>query len=340
MGGALRLRTVLTEGIFAYWGATELAARCSTLRTACTACDERKAGMDIADEAIARLATARSFGYHGGAASATEPVALAAIALIAAGREQSAAPLLHWLLERQSADGSLGVDETNAAPCWPTCWAVIAWRQAQASKLADAKFDAAMNSGLEWLVGVEGELIEHNDTTGHDTEIPGWPWVQGTHAWLEPTAIALLALKHTGHDTHVRAVDAVHLLHDRMLPNGGCNYGNTIVFGQALRPHVQPTGLALMALKGDRDTTDRTRKSIDFLLNELPATTATASLCYGLLGLAAHDALPPQADQWLAAAMQRTLARDAAPYKLALLALAQQGTASSLIPTAIREVLP
>ncbi|MEX2111630.1 MAG: hypothetical protein WD845_00505 [Pirellulales bacterium] len=296
--------------------------------------------MDFADEGIARLAAAKSIGYHFGAQDAAEPVALSAIALVVSGREFSAAPLLQWLLERQSTDGSLGIDAADATPGWPTAWAIIAWHKAQASKLADAKFDAAIARGLEWLIGVEGELIQRNDTTGHDTEIPGWPWVRGTHAWLEPTALALLALKHTGHAAHVRALDAVHLLYDRMLPGGGCNYGNTIIFGQELRAHVQPTGLALLALAGERDTTDRTSKSIDYLLGELSARTATASLCYGLLGLAAHGAFPAQAEQWLSAATERTLSRDPAPYKLALLALARQGAVSSLIPTAFDEVLP
>ena len=81
--------------------------------------------------------------------------------------------------------------------------------------------------------------------------------LEENRAWLEPTAMALLALKHTGHDAHVRAREAVDLLHDRLLPNGGSNYGNTFVFGQELRPHVQPTGLALLALTGERHPDDR-----------------------------------------------------------------------------------
>jgi hypothetical protein len=296
--------------------------------------------MDIADEVIARLSSAQTFGYHHGAENAAEPVALAAIALIGADRQAAAKPLLGWLLARQSSDGSLGVDEADATPCWPTAWAIIAWRQAQLHGMSEAPYDEAVQSALEWLVGTEGELIQRDGTAGHDTTIAGWPWVRGTHAWLEPTAMALLALKHTGHDTHVRALDAVHLLHDRMLPHGGANYGNTIVFGQELRAHVQPTGLTLLALKGERDTTDRTQKSIDYLLGELSSRTPTASMCYALLGLAAQSATPAQSDAWLWAAGKRTLSRDPAPYKLALLALAGQGAASPIVPAATEEVLP
>ncbi len=296
--------------------------------------------MEFAVELIARLASAKSFGYHDASPSAVEPVALSAIALLGSGPAKSALALLRWLCERQNADGSLGVDPSEAAPCWPTAWAIIAWRQSQTTESNAAEFAAAKDKALEWLVTAKGELIERTGTTGHDTTILGWPWVHGTHAWLEPTAMALLALKHTGHDAHVRAREAVDLLHDRLLPAGGSNYGNTIVFGQELRPHVQPTGLALLALAGERRPDDRTAKSIDYLRAELSARTPTASLCYGLLGLAAQNAFPPEAESWLAAAAERTLARDPAPYTLALLILASQGADSPLIPATSTEVTP
>jgi len=50
---------------------------------------------------------------------------------------------------------------------------------------------------------------------------------------------------------HPRADEAVQLMLDRILPGGGCNYGNTIVLDQLLRPHIQPTGIVLLALAGD-----------------------------------------------------------------------------------------
>jgi hypothetical protein len=141
----------------------------------------------------------------------------------------------------------------------------------------------------------------------------------------------LLALKHTAYARHRRAREAVLLLVNRLLESGGCNYGNTIVFGQALRPHVQPSGIALVALAAEDDPTGRIARTVDYLRDELSERTATASLCYGLLGLAARGAFPKQADHWLQAAAGRTLARDPAPYKLALLALATLGAECPLI---------
>ena len=124
------------------------------------------------------------------------------------------------------------------------------------------------------------------------------------------------------------------MLQDRLLPNGGCNYGNTVVFGQTLRAHVQPTGMCLLALAGQSDSAPRVARSIDYLQRELTARTATASLCYGLLGLAAWQRAVPQADEWLSAAAKRAIARDPSSYKLALVALAALGSNCPLIPGA------
>ena len=112
------------------------------------------------------------------------------------------------------------------------------------------------------------------------------------------------------------------MLVERLLSRGGCNYGNTVVLGQELRPHVQPTGLAMLALAGQADSDGRIARSLDFLSANLSVETTSASLSYGLIGLAAHDRFPANASKWLQAAYRRTIARDGAAYKLALLSLA------------------
>jgi hypothetical protein len=208
----------------------------------------------------------------------------------------------------------------------------MAWSAAQNSSIANPKYALARQRALAWMLRVEGSRIEWIDHTGHDTTIIGWPWVEGTHSWLEPTAMNVLALKHAGLADHPRTREGVRLLQDRLLESGGCNYGNTVVFKQKLLPHLEPTGVCLLALAGQPDRSGRVARSIDYLHRELSARTATASLCYGLFGLAAQNRLPAAADEWLSTASRRTLARDAATYKLALLALAALGTASPLIP--------
>jgi hypothetical protein len=122
------------------------------------------------------------------------------------------------------------------------------------------------------------------------------------------------------------------LLVDRLLETGGCNYGNTVVFGQALRPHLEPTGLCLLALAGLDDSTGLVQKSVSYLENALDAQTTSVSLSYALIGLAAHGRRPARADQWLENAARRTLTRDPSAYKLALVALAALGDDCPLIP--------
>jgi hypothetical protein len=97
-----------------------------------------------------------------------------------------------------------------------------------------------------------------------------------------------------------------------------------------LRPHLQSTGLAMLALAGEPDQTGRIATSLDYLARELSPRTAAASLAYGLMSLAAHERFPAIAHSWLEAAFRRTLGREPAPYRLALIALAAMGAESPL----------
>jgi hypothetical protein len=281
--------------------------------------------MDWPPTALERLARERTWGYHAGDSIASEPAALAAIALVSHADAQAAAAPLEWLLGMQGQDGSVGIEPGQSSPGWPTGLAVLAWHAAQGSSNQNERYAQAIDRGLAWMLSVEGQSIDRGDWKGHDTTIRGWPWVLGTHSWLEPTAINLIALKQVGRGDHPRAEEARRMLHDRLLPDGGCNYGNTIVFGQELRPHVQPTGVCLLALSGRDELTPRIERSLDFLRQEVDRPCGTASLSYALMALAAWQRDAPTAAERLAEAARRVLARDASSYKLALLVLAATG---------------
>ena len=288
--------------------------------------------MDSLEDVLARLATSPSSSYHAGGENASEPTALAALALLAHGRGEAAQTRLDWLADLQSPDGSVGIDAKQSTPGWPTGLAVLAWQAAQDSPARSDRYAAALERGVHWMLQMQGVVIERGDWSGHDTSLRGWSWVEGTHSWLEPTAMNLLALEHTGHGAHPRAQEAGRMLHDRLLPGGGCNYGNTVVFGQELRAHLQPSGMCLLALSGCSERTPRIETSVGYLQRELNDRTTTDSLCYALLGLAAWQRAAAGADRWLSTAAQRVLTRDAASYKLALLALAAMGRDCPLIP--------
>jgi hypothetical protein len=287
--------------------------------------------MDWLDNVLEQLSSHDAHGYHAKSAAATEPVSLAAIALIGHGRPEQSSSLIQWLLENQQEDGCLGVDGRERAPCWSTGWAVLAWRLAMRNSKFVSRLPSAIERAVESIVRSQSFTTAEATGVGHDTTIRGWAWIDGTHSWVEPTAINVLALNHSGHRMHPRTREGVRLLQNRLLAAGGINYGNTVVLGQQLRPHVQPTGLALLALSGEVDPSDKTARSIAYLERELSAQTATASLCFALLGLAAHDRAPRGAAEWLSEASQRTLSRDPGSYRLALLALAAQGVHCPII---------
>ncbi len=289
------------------------------------------------DELSARLAAQIPCGYHPAGAASSEPTALAALALLTAGRRYAALRALTWLASCQAVDGSIGPTAKQSSPGWTTGWALLAALADRKSAPATTRTTSAANQSLDidraiiWLLQEKGQGQPRTSDVGHDNSLVGWPWVDGTHSWVEPTAISVLALKAAGDGQHPRVREAIFLLTDRLLTGGGCNYGNTIVLGQELRPHVQPSGLAMLALAGEPDGDGRIARTLDYLTVELSPRTTSASLAFGLLGLAAHGRLPANWLAWLESAYRRTIARNAAAYPLALLALAALGADSPLI---------
>ena len=280
--------------------------------------------MTLFDKTLDLLQSEPCWGYRSGGAAAVEPTALAAMALVAGRGVQAAEPALAWLVDVQSSDGSLGVDAENPLPRWPTGWAALAWLAA-AEQAEDPRWTAAAEKAVASILAIRGRSLPRSASLQHDTTLSGWPWVESTHGWVEPTAINLLALKKRGNADHCRSRGAVELLLDRMLPSGGWNYGNTKVLGNTLRPQVQPTGLALAALHGEQGAAEHVRPSIVYLQQTLDQRTTAASLCYALIGLSAQRHRPAAVDRWLEAAWQQALQQDASPYKLALMVLAHLG---------------
>jgi hypothetical protein len=208
---------------------------------------------------------------------------------------------------------------------WPGCNRApgrSASRPCARRPAGEAQYANRVERALAWALAERGQTLPVSSAFGHDSSLAGWPWAAGTHSWLEPTAMFVLALKAVGHLHHARTREAVRLIVDRQLPRGGWNYGNTIVLGQVLLSHLLPTGLAMMALAGEETNDPRTSLSLAYLQHEISETTATASLCMGLMGLQANRIATPKRDAWLSAAYRRVVARGASPYKLALLALA------------------
>lgn len=300
-----------------------------------------------------RLAAQPVIGYSPAQYAATEPTALAALALIARGKTSSASPALDFLVSCQGSDGAVGIRENEPSPGWPTSLAVMAW---QAADAANGRNDYRPHArrGIDWILDARGVGYPLNADLGHDTRLVAWSWADQTHSWVEPTAMHALALKMAGLGTHARVREAIRMLLDRLLPGGGCNYGNTSVMGQTLLPHVQPTGLAMLALAGEgpesivrsllsssgnnernatvgsQDFAKRIQHSLAYLRRSLAPPITASSLAWGLLGLRAHAAPMPAAKELLTASYDRVQTHDRSLYKLSLLALAAQEAAISV----------
>ncbi|MBI3807105.1 MAG: terpene cyclase/mutase family protein [Nitrospirae bacterium] len=202
------------------------------------------------------------------------------------------------LIREQGEDGRVWVHREHSESYWPTALAILAWQNSPPSQ-------AAQGRAIRFLLETTGahRPRQSDEPAGHDTLLRGWPWVGGTHSWIEPTALAVIALKDAGHGQHDRVREAIRMILDRQLPHGGWNYGNTLVFGRELHPMPESTGAALTGLAGVVDQ-EKVARSISYLQGEVDRLRTPVSLGWALLGLAAWDLWPPNG----AALVERCLA--------------------------------
>ena len=233
----------------------------------------------------------------------------------------------------QTSDGLAPPLVELQKPGWPTALTILAAAAAARNLCEPAAQSTRFDLGraTRWLLNSTGTTAQKSPEFGHDGRLIGWPWVLGTHSWQEPTAWSVLALKAIGLPDHPRTREGVTLLIDRLLDIGGCNYGNTVVLGQRLRPHIEPTGITLVALAGETIDDPRIERSCNYLESAITAETPPISLSYGLLGLTAQGHPPANLNERLETAYRNTVRRDPSPLALALLSLAAQGTNCPLI---------
>jgi hypothetical protein len=269
------------------------------------------------------MAAATRWSYGASTHSATEPAAWAAMALIAHGETDAALRPAQWLAHLQQADGSVGISAADYEPRWPTGLALWGW-QAWDDAAGTVRFAGAVSRAASWSLADRGTTGPRSPMIGHDTTLAGWSWAPRTHSWLEPTCFFVLGLRAAGYANHARTREGAHLIVDRLLPDGGANYGNTVVLGQPLLPHVEPTGLALWALADFGVGDERLEKSVQYLERAVGPELTPASLAFACLGLTAHGRRPSRAEAWLLAALDNQSAQPLSDYERALLVLAAQ----------------
>lgn len=203
------------------------------------------------------------------------------------------------LAGEQLPDGRVSLAPDYPAASWPTPLAILAWEGSPAHR-------GAQSRAVDFLLRAAGESWPKRADSpfGHDSRLIGWPWILGTHSWVEPTALAMLALRVAGGGEHPRVGEARRLLLDRQLAAGGWNYGNTTVFGRHLLPMPESTGIVLNAL-GGQVSRDQVAISLGYLKKAVVGQRTPRSLASCLLGLGAWGERPSPATAWIGESLSR-----------------------------------
>jgi hypothetical protein len=147
-----------------------------------------------------------------------------------------------------------------------------------------------------WALAVEdasarfgpAERKEIAERFRYDASIPGWSWTPRTTAWVEPTALFVIALRRAGVPaSEKRVASGVALLLDRRVPSGGWNFGNPFSKSFELEASPMSTALALAALGAAGVPAGHAAVAAGFraLKGALAGDVSTASLAWSLLAL-------------------------------------------------------
>lgn len=241
-----------------------------------------------------------------------DDLAWAALGLHLHGAEPELVARLRQLLaDLQLPDGSVPLTQTTPRAWWPTSTALLAWRQ-------DAGFSTPRKLAVDFLLQNRGTIAEQSPIVGHDTTLHGWPWIGDTHSWVEPTSLTLMAMYAEGQRGHAVVREAVGMMKNRKLPEGGWNYGNTAVYDNTLLPLPECTGIALCAMR-DELPEDEVATSIAYLEEEYPHLNTPLSLGWAIMGLSAWGRRPGDAEARVSDAF--SLQERYGPYNISFIGL-------------------
>jgi len=284
----------------------------------------RNAAEELSQQLLARRTPEGGFAAAPGGAANTESTALAGITLSPHSEDGRAA--LAWLLARQRSDGAWPLTDAVPGASWASAWALLALASGTEER-------EPLERGAHWLVEREGSrpslfartlgaMTGQRERIEQDPSLRGWPWHEAAASWVEPTACALLALRRVGARVEVegaraRIEEGERLLWDRMCVDGGWNYGNRRVLGEALEPFPDTTALVLIALQGSQRRGELER-SFAALAALLEARASSLSLALGALAAELHG----RDARGLLQALDQRIARRGPPEETRALAFA------------------
>jgi hypothetical protein len=232
---------------------------------------------DISEVLRAAASSTSGWPYFGGQSSRLEPTCWALLALMSEGGTA--------FLERCQPHGALMADDPHQPPnlAFNGLAAVLTLSR------PDVLPGARTSGLLAAIAGLRGIAVPQAPEFRQDNSLTGWPWIDGTFSWVEPTSWCLLALKKmkTAGEPMTsaiesRIVEGERLLIDRACASGGWNFGNSAVLGQDLRPYVATTAIALLALQ-DRRSEPVVARSLAYLEDHALTQASGMSLALSLI---------------------------------------------------------
>ncbi len=230
---------------------------------------------DFLEELRGRELRGGGWSFFGSRQVSLEATSLAILCLLAE-RPSEALRLGKLLSDVQLADGSWPSFVGDRESSWTTALAVCALNSVNDPSKARER-------GESWLLRTKGR-------EGHwFPDKYGWPWVTGSASWVIPTAFSIIAIEqftvcNRSEESEKRIHLGVEMLLDRACVDGGWNSGNSLVYGVPLRPHVEATAIALLALQ-DEQRTEMVQKSLSWLRQNAASVDSVSSLAWCILTL-------------------------------------------------------
>jgi hypothetical protein len=217
--------------------------------------------MQFSENLLARQNADGGWSYRRGG-SWTEPTCYALLALATNGAAYGAELRrgMDWLRRCQRSDGGFAPRESVQESTWLTALALLLPPDLQGIDRNKAESWTIKQTGREsgwvnrlreWMLGAD---------SGDTFKFDGWAWYPGTAAWTGPTAISVLALQKMakassqvdGASLQKRIGQGRSFLLARRCRDGGWNHGSTSALGYDSDSYPETTGLALLALHGEK----------------------------------------------------------------------------------------
>lgn len=230
------------------------------------------------------------WAYFNSVQESLEATCLAELAL-APERPASSSAAILFLLKSQLSDGGWPAFLGDSEGSWTTALALCTLN-------STGDFTAAREKAFRWLYAERGreghwfwrwKFKTSDRNVRFDPDKYGWPWVTGSASWVIPTAFSIIAIEqftvcNRSEESEKRIHLGVEMLLDRACVDGGWNSGNSVVYGVPLRPHVEATAIALLALQ-DEQRAEMVQKSLSWLRQNAASVDSVSSLAWCILTL-------------------------------------------------------